>query len=94
LFEKIAPGIRSYTLCDWEDLGLEGHEIHASSMDIMGGFENQTIYTPGIVPILPELYVAIKDFNPDDRERSLDEKKGGVRILAYRAGELILMTLT
>jgi len=33
----------------------------------------------------------IRDFNPEDRERSLDEQ--GIRLLAFRTGELILMTL-
>lgn len=63
----------------------------------MGGFDgHQTIYAAGLTPILHELFVAILDFNPDDRERPLDEKKGGagVRILAYRTGELIIMTLS
>lgn len=51
LFDRVSPGVRSYTLCDWEDIGLEAHAIHGSSVDIMGGFENQTIYAPGIAPI-------------------------------------------
>lgn len=77
-------------MCDWEDIGLEAHAIHGSSIDIMRGFENQTLYAPGIAPIVPEIFVAIRDFNPDDRERPIDEKRGGVRILAFRTGELIV----
>jgi hypothetical protein len=41
--------------------------------------------------VLPDIFVATKDFNPEDRERPLD--KNGLRVLGYRAGELILMTL-
>lgn len=95
MFEKYGPGVRTYILCDWEDLGVEGTGI-TSSVDLMKGFDgHSTIYASGLAPIVPELYVAILDFNPDDRERPLDEKKGGggVRILAYRTGELLLLTL-
>ncbi len=43
------------------------------------------------MPILPDLYLAIKDYNAEDKERAFEEK--GPKILAYRTGELVLMTI-
>lgn len=90
LFENLSPGVRTYTLCDWDDIGIEAQAITGSSIDIMGAFENQTIYAPGLAPYIPLIFVAIRDFNPDDRERQIEEKGGGVRVLAFRTGELII----
>lgn len=95
-FEKFAPGLRAYTLFDWDDLGLDAKGINSAGLDIMGdvgGFDSQPIYPRGIVPVLHELYLAIQDFNPDDKERSHEDKNGGVKILSYRTGELVLLTM-
>jgi len=35
--------------------------------------EEVSIHSPGVVPILPKIYVGIKDFNPEDREKCLEE---------------------
>ena len=48
------------------------------------------MHAPGFVPIQSDLYLAIRDFNPEDREKPIDR---GVRFLAFRAGELVLITL-
>lgn len=53
--------------------------------------EQLSTLSPGVVPVLPQLYVGIKDFNPEDREKPIDGRN--LRILAYRAGEIILMTV-
>jgi hypothetical protein len=41
--------------------------------------------------VLSDIFVAIKDFNPEDREKPFENS--GVRPLGYRAGELILVTI-
>lgn len=38
--------------------------------------------------------MAIRDFNPDDREVTTEGKpRGAVRVLSFRTGELVLMTV-
>lgn len=53
-----------------------------------GGFSSMQ---SGEIPIRHEFYVAIKDFNADDTEQPISRDR--VRILAFRTGELILMTI-
>ena len=90
-------GFRNYTLNDWEDICLDlksaKDDITANILDIQfTDMEKLSVYSPGEVQPLGEIFVAIKDFNPEDREKPL-ESTGGVRVLGYRAGELILMTI-
>ena len=40
---------------------------------------------------MPEIFIVIKDFNPDGKEPLLTSEK--VRILSLREGELVLMTI-
>ena len=70
LYEKCSPGIRGYTLSDWEELGLDIRTIKSlDTFDALGA-EMATSHAMGIAPILNELYIAVRDFNPEDRERS------------------------
>ena len=46
----------------------------------------------GKVPALNCLYVAIKDFNPEDKEVATDTKHPAIKILSFRTGELVLIT--
>ena len=83
---------------DWEDIGLDLKSVKddfaANILDIQfTDMEKLSAYLPGEVQPIGEIFVAIKDFNPEDRERPLDST-GCVRVLGYRAGELILMTIT
>lgn len=99
-FKLIAPGSRVYMLTDWEDLGIDLKSIQEEDDGNNDQFqfmetEQLTVLSPGLVPVLPQIFVGIKDFNPEDREKSLGDLNSGqnLRILAFRAGELILMTL-
>jgi hypothetical protein len=83
-----------YTLNDWEDVALDLNSVKEDTKNIMEfhftDIDNLTSLQPGEVRVLHDIFVAIKDFNPEDREKTLDEN--GVKVLGYRAGELILMT--
>lgn len=78
-FTPIAPGNRHYTLTDWESMGMDLNSIkeekatNNNQFEFMDPEEEISIYSPGVVPILPQIYVGIKDFNPEDRERCLEE---------------------
>lgn len=52
--------------------------------------EKETSLMEGPVPVLPELYLAMKDFNPDLKERGTHLAS---LLLGFRTGELILMTV-
>ena len=97
MIKEFGTGSRTYYLNDWEDIGLDIHsvknEIGENILDIqLTDMENLSVFSPGEPQPLGDIFVAIKDFNPEDREKPL-ESAGNVRILGYRAGELILMTI-
>ena len=43
------------------------------------------------MPIIPGLYLAIKNFNPDVKEPLVGSEN--IRLLGFRAGEIVMMTL-
>lgn len=79
---------------DWDDLGSDESNLMLNTnpddddlrMDSTG-----KLLPPGEVPIAKELYVAIKDFNPDDNEPRLT--KDEIKLLSFRIGEILIATL-
>lgn len=49
-------------------------------------------FEPGEVPIANELYLATKNYNPDIKEPTISSEN--IRLLGYRAGEIVIVTLT
>lgn len=49
------------------------------------------IMPPGEIPIVKELFVAIKDFNMAESEPRLT--KDEIRLLSFRIGEILIVTL-
>ena len=97
MHKDIGQGNRTYTLHDFESLALDIKSVKEDSGDNILDIqftdnEKVSVYSPGNVDVLTDIFVATKDFNPEDREKPL-EQSGGVRALGYRAGELILMTI-
>lgn len=64
--------------------------IGNASIDMLrfNSFQN---YESGEAPIFDEIFLVIKDFNPDDKEPLISQEK--VRILSLREGELLFMTI-
>ena len=52
---------------------------------------SKTVYSPGKVHIKHDLYLAIKNFNPDNKDPQ--PPKDQAQFLSFRAGEMILMTM-
>jgi hypothetical protein len=63
--------------------------MNMNSDDLMH-LVTDSIYLPGEAPVLPELYLAIKDFNPDDTEPTLTKEH--VNIMSFKIGEIIILT--
>ncbi|CDW81031.1 UNKNOWN [Stylonychia lemnae] len=80
-FNLYPYGYRSYCLKDWNEYGYMDQNLFIQSVMI----EN------GEAPIIPELYLAIKDFNPEDQEPLIANE--GVKLLNFRAGEIVQLTL-
>ena len=78
-------------MVDFDELGIDLKELNKSGQEISDFDSHSHTLVPGPVPIMHEIYYAIRDFNPEDKEKSQDDK--GFKILAYRTGELILMTI-
>jgi hypothetical protein len=90
-YEIYPPGNRAYTLTDWEDVGIDISSIGQQSQSELMNFGSYQVHKPGEAPIIHDIYLATKDFNPDDKEPLLTNEY--VKILSFRAGELILMTI-
>ena len=88
-FEIFPPGSRTYILQNWNEIGSEfsiaGITSEFTAPNTVQEFE------PGEVPIIPELYLAIKNFNPDIKEPPLGTEN--IRVLGFRAGEIVMMTI-
>ena len=46
----------------------------------------------GEISVKPELYLAIRDFNPKDLEPAITNHK--IKPLSFRVGEILIVTLT
>ena len=66
-FEIYPPGIRVYTLSEFNSLGQEEYQLESNidllTLDIMGQG-----HLPGEIPVLSEMFLACKNFNPDENE--------------------------
>ena len=91
IFEVYPPGIRSYKLENWDSLGNDDSHTD-TNIDLLNiDEEDQYCLKPGEVPILEEIYLALRDFNPRDNEPPLNEDQ--VILISFQVGELIFMTL-
>lgn len=73
-FSLYPPGNRLYKLQDWDDLGFMS--AGTSKNEDLFNLENKSsILKSGEVPILPVLYIAIRDFNPDSKEQAIGDRK-------------------
>jgi hypothetical protein len=96
MIKDFGAGNRTYPINDWEDLGIDPKSVKDNVDNILDiqltDMEKLSSFSPNpSTPVLSDIFVAIKDFNPEDREKPFDIS--GVRPLAHRAGELILMTI-
>lgn len=78
LTSDFSLGKRTYTLNDWEDIGIDlksvKEDMTENILDIeLTDMEKLSSYKPSSsVAVSPDIFVAIKDFNPEDREKPLD----------------------
>eukprot|EP00347_Sterkiella_histriomuscorum_P018831 403344007 len=82
LFDQYPLGYRSYLLKDWNEIGVHNHNQFLTSSSAL---------PLGNVPIVNELYLAVKDFNPEDTEPLITQE--GIKLLNFRSGEILQMTL-
>lgn len=91
-FEVYPPGNRSYSLKDWEEVGSDSssHLLNMNSYDLMQ-LGAEKVYPSGEIPVVNQIYLAIKDFNPNDIDPTLTKEH--VNLLSFKTGELLLVTL-
>lgn len=94
-FEIYPKGNRQYTLKDWDDLGSDDSRLVLNTNpddDDLRLDSSGKVLMAGEVPIQKELYLAIKDFNWEDKEPRLT--KDEIRLLSFRRGEILITTLS